>query len=59
IKTSNRNVLKRLNTKLPSSTTTTKNENNKNQLIARSILASSKTSRIRRKPLNLSDDTSS
>ncbi|CAF4920390.1 unnamed protein product, partial [Rotaria socialis] len=28
----------------------------KNQLLARNILASSKTSRIRRKPLSLSDD---
>ncbi|CAF3249154.1 unnamed protein product [Rotaria sp. Silwood2] len=56
IKSSNRNVLKRLNAKIQSTKT---NENNKNQLIARSILASSKTSRIRRKPLNLTDDSPS
>ncbi|CAF1051676.1 unnamed protein product [Rotaria sordida] len=56
IKTSNRNILKRLNQTIQ---TTKTNDNDKNQLIARSILASSKTSRIRRKPLNLTDDSPS
>jgi len=44
--------LKRLNTTIPITKT-------KNQLLARSILASSKIPRIRRKPVNLTDDSSS
>ncbi|CAM4797785.1 unnamed protein product [Rotaria magnacalcarata] len=53
IKSSSQTILKRLNTRLQAKN---KNEKDKNQLLARNILASSKTSRIRRKPLNLSDD---
>ncbi|CAF3351175.1 unnamed protein product [Rotaria socialis] len=53
IKSSSQTILKRLNTRLQS---TNKKEKDKNQLLARNILASSKTSRIRRKPLSLSDD---
>ena len=56
IKPASTKVLKRLNT-VPM--TTKKNENDKNQLLARSILASSKTPRIRRKPVNLTDDSPS
>ena len=54
IKPSNTKALKRLNT-VPT-TTTTKNVNDKNRLIARSILASSKIPRVRRKPLNLTEE---
>jgi molybdopterin biosynthesis enzyme len=45
-------ALKRLNTTIPIT-------KNKNQLLARSILASSKIPRIRRKPGNQTDDSSS
>ena len=51
-KTSNQKVLKRLHA---TPATAKKNEQEKNQLLARSILASSKTTRIRRKPLNFID----
>jgi hypothetical protein len=54
IKPSNTKVLKRLNT-----TPATKKEKYKNQSLARSILASSKTPRVRRKPLNLTEDSPS
>ena len=56
IKPWNTKVLQRLNT-VPM--TTNKNENDKNQLLARSILASSKTPRIGRKPVNLTNDSPS
>lgn len=53
-KSCNANVLKRFNKILK---TKTKRENNKSQSLARSILNSSKTPRIRRKPVNLTDDS--
>ncbi|CAF3716208.1 unnamed protein product [Adineta steineri] len=54
IKPSNNKVLKRLNT-IPS----TKSKTVEDQLLARSILSSSKKSRIRRKPINLTDNSPS
>lgn len=53
IKSSKKNILKRLHTRLQPETKNGK----KSQLLARNILSASKKSRIRRKPLNLFDET--